>query len=73
MTQKATDHPVVKKYERVKRYIKTYLTEEHFYKQMISKMNPGTAPGKLYGLAKVHKDNYPLRLVCSMVGTPEHC
>ena len=36
-------------------------------------MNPGTAPGKLYGLAKVYKDNYPLRPVCLMVRTPEHC
>ena len=67
------DHPVVKKHEKVKRYIKKYITNEHFDEETISKMNPGTAPGKLYGLAKVHKENYPLRPVCSMVGTPEHC
>ena len=70
---KPKDHPVVKKHEKVKRYIKKYLTNEHFDESTISKMNPGSAPGKLYGLVKVHKENNPLRPVCSMVGTPEHC
>ena len=70
---KPKDHPVVKKHEKVKRYIKKYITNDHFDEETISKLNPGTAPGKLYGLAKVHKDNYPLRPMCSMVGTPEHC
>ena len=29
-------------------------------------------PGKLYGQAKVHKSNVPLRPVVSMVDTPEY-
>ena len=32
----------------------------------------GSKPGKLYGLAKVHKSNVPLRPVVSMVDTPEY-
>ena len=40
---------------------------------MVKKLSlPGTAPGKLYGMAKVHKTDTPLRPVCSMVGTPEY-
>ena len=32
----------------------------------------GSKPGKLYGQAKVHKSNVPLRPVVSMVDTPEY-
>ena len=32
----------------------------------------GSKPGKLYGLARVHKDNTPLKPVVSTVGTPEY-
>ena len=32
----------------------------------------GSQPGKLYGLCKVHKVNYPLRPVISMVNTSEY-
>ena len=35
-------------------------------------MSSGSQPGKLYGIAKVHKTNVPLRPVVSMVGTPEY-
>ena len=31
-----------------------------------------SSPGKLYGMAKVHKANVPLRPVVSMIGTPEY-
>ena len=71
--RKLSDHPVVKKYEKVKRYIQKYITKDHYDENVISRMTPGSSPGKLYGLAKVHKENYPLRPVCSMINTPEHC
>ena len=32
----------------------------------------GSSPGKLYGMAKVHKANVLLRPVVSMIGTPEY-
>ena len=67
------EHPVIKKYEQVKSYITKYITKDHYEEQTISSMTPGSSPGKLYGLVKVHKENYPLRPVCSMINTPEHC
>ena len=39
---------------------------------MIANLTPsGSSPGKLYGTVKVHKPNFPLRPVVSMVNTPE--
>ena len=70
---KLKEHPVIKKYEQVKRYITKYITKDHYEEQTISSMTPGSSPGKLYGLVKVHKENNPLRPVCSMINTPEHC
>ena len=70
---KLKDHPVIKKYEKVKRYIAKYITKDHYDEQVVSSMTPGSSPGKLYGLVKVHKENNPLRPVCSMINTPEHC
>ena len=32
----------------------------------------GSQPGKIYGLAKVHKESTPLRPVVSMIGTDEY-
>ena len=32
----------------------------------------GSGPGKLYGQAKVHKPDTPLRPIISMTGTPEY-
>ena len=70
---KRKDHPVIKKFEKVKRYIAKYITKDHFDEKVISSLTPGSSPGKLYGLVKVHKENNPLRPVCSMINTPEHC
>ena len=66
-------HPVIKKYEQIKRYVSKYITEKHYNDQVVKKLSlPGTSPGKLYGMAKVHKTDTPLRPVCSMIGTPEY-
>ena len=32
----------------------------------------GSSPGKIYGMVKVHKKDYPLRPVVSMLNTPEY-
>ena len=52
----------------VKYYIKRYIPEEN-QKGLVP---VGSRPGKLYGLCKVHKDNYPMRPIVSMVNTPEY-
>ena len=61
-------HPIVKKQNSVKYYIQTYIPEEH-HKGLIPS---GSQPGKLYGLCKVHKKDYPMRPIVSMVNTPEY-
>ena len=65
------DHPTIAKENSVKRYMKKYLKDVD--EKHLSKMVPsGSSPGKLYGLCKVHKENYPLRPVISMINTPEY-
>ena len=68
------DHPIIKKERSIKYYVDTYLTDElGFDNDFRNKLVPiGSAPGKLYGICKVHKDGYPVRPVVSMIGTPEY-
>ena len=66
-------HPVVKKYDQIKRYVSKYLTNDYYSEDIVNKLSiPGTGPGKLYGMAKVHKTDTPVRPVCSMINTPEY-
>ena len=67
--QDDTIHPIIQKENSIAYYIKRYLKKIDGYAALIPS---GSKPGKLYGLAKVHKDNTPLRPVVSMVGTPEY-
>ena len=32
----------------------------------------GAQPGKLFGMVKTHKNNYPIRPVLSAINTPEY-
>ena len=49
-------------------YIKHLVDQKTYYK-----IYPrGSQPGKLYGVVKTHKDNYPMRPVLSAVNTPEY-
>ena len=61
-------HPIIKKQNSVKYYINMYIPEEHQHDIVPS----GSQPGKLYGLCKVHKKDYPMRPIVSMVNTPEY-
>ena len=65
---KPSSHPIVVKQRSLNNYIRRYFPEEDRKRLMES----GTQPGKLYGLCKVHKDNYPMRPVVSMINTPEY-
>ena len=40
--------------------------------ELSSILHSGSQPGKVYGLAKVHKEGTPLRPVVSMLGTAEY-
>ena len=64
-------HPTIIKENSIRYYIDRYITG--LDKQSRKRLLPtGSSPGKLYGLCKVHKDNYPLRPVISMLNTPEY-
>ena len=53
----------------LKKMMEKDLVDEHTYKRIYPK---GSQPGKLYGTAKNHKANCPLRPVLSAVNTPEY-
>ena len=61
-------HPIVSKQNSIKYYVNKYIPEEDWK----SLKQPGSQPGKLYGLCKVHKDNFPMRPIVSMINTPEY-
>ena len=64
--------PWIKAESSVKYYLNTYV-KKVVDKRTYQKLLPtGSVPGKLYGLAKVHKSNCPLRPVNCMIGTPEY-
>ena len=57
-------HPIIQKQNSITYYVKRYLKKVDGYAALIPY---GSKPGKLYELAKVHKDNIPLRPIVSMV------
>ena len=65
-------HPLIAKEDSIAYYVRKYL-KKHYDSRMIANLIPsGSSPGKLYGTVKVHKPNFPLRPVVSMVNTPEY-
>ena len=66
--QDDTIHPIIQNEISIAYYIKRNLKKMDGYAALIPS---GSKPGKLYGLAKVHKDNTPLRPVVFMVGFPK--
>ena len=65
-------HPIISNENKLARYIrqnvKPYI-DQSTYNRIVPN---GSQPGKLYGLAKVHKPNCPLRPVVSMINTAEY-
>ena len=64
--------PWIKAESSIKYYLNTYVkkvVDNSTYKRLLP---TGSVPGKLYGLAKVHKTGCPLRPVNCMIGTPEY-
>ena len=65
-------HPILSKENSVKYYLDTYL-KPFVPSEILTKLSPsGSQPGKLYGLCKVHKQDFPLRPVISMIGSAEY-
>ena len=64
--------PWIKAESSIKYYLNMYVkkvVDKTTYKRLLPS---GSVPGKLYGLAKVHKVDCPLRPVNCMIGTPEY-
>ena len=71
VVQTEKNHPIIKKKNSIKNYVKTYFKE--FGPETVEKLSPsGSSPGKTYGLVKVHKDNNPVRPAVSIIGSPEY-
>ena len=66
-------HPIVKNEGSIDYYCKTYVKNNVDLLEDYPNIVPsGSQPGRLYGMAKVHKEGSLLRPVVSMVGTAEY-
>ena len=66
-------NPIIKKQNSVKYYLDTYVKDSVDIDTFNSLIPVGSQPGKIYGMAKVHKEGVPLRPVVSMIKTSEYC
>ena len=65
--------PVLKEEERVRNILKSLKTEGKITDELYDSLCPrGSQPARLYGLAKVHKKDTPVRPVLSMPGSAYH-
>ena len=66
-------NPILKEEEKIIETLKQLRKENKISENLFNKLKPiGSQPPRLYGLAKVHKENTPLRPVVSMPGSPYH-
>ena len=71
--RKNAKHPVLKEQERIRDVLKELLEEGKISEKLHEELVPrGSQPARLYGLAKVHKKNIPVRPVLSMPGSAYH-
>ena len=71
--RKNAKHPLLKEEERIINILKSLRKEDKIDKDLYDKLKPiGSQPARLYGLAKVHKNNVPVRPVLSMPGSSYH-
>ena len=63
-------HPILKEEERITKTLKSLLNKGQIDETLYEQLRPrGSQPARLYGLAKVHKNNVPVRPVLSMPGS----
>ena len=68
--RKNEKHPVLKEEERITSLLKTMKNNNKISESLYAKMKPiGSQPPRLYGLAKIHKPDVPVRPVLSMPGS----
>ena len=68
--RKNAKHPLLKEEERIVDTLKELRDTEQIDRSLYHKLKPrGSQPARLYGLAKVHKTNTPVRPVLSMPGS----
>ena len=71
--RKNEKHPVLKEEENVVTLLKELRDSGEITEELFKKLKPiGSQPARLYGLAKVHKPNIPVRPVLSMPGSAYH-
>ena len=71
--RKNAKNPVLKEEDRVLALLKTLLEENKIDEVLYHRLKPmGSQPARLYGLAKVHKEDIPMRPVLSMPGSVYH-
>ena len=71
--RKNEKHPVLKEEERIVNILKVLKEEGKISEELYETLRPrGSQPARLYGLAKVHKKNTPVRPVLSMPGSAYH-
>ena len=72
-TRKNAKNPILKEEDRVINILKDMKEKNHIDDKLYKKLRPsGSQPPRLYGLAKVHKNNIPVRPVLSMPGSAYH-
>lgn len=69
---KEDDHPIIKNERKIVSFLNRNIKSK-IGKDVLEDILPsGSQPGKIYGLCKVHKANYPMRPVISMLGSAEY-
>ena len=72
-TRKNQKHPVLKEEEHVRSILMELRDERKIEETLFFKLKPtGSQPGRLYGLAKIHKKECPVRPVLSVPGSAYH-
>ena len=72
-TRKNAKHPLLKEEERILESLKDLNKRKQISDELLEDLRPtGSQPARLYGTAKVHKANVPLRPVLSMPGSCYH-
>ena len=68
--RKNAKNPILKEEEKICKALEQMRTNKKIPETLFKKLKPiGSQPPRLYGLAKIHKENVPLRPVLSMPGS----
>ena len=66
-------NPILKEEQRIVKILKDMKSRGEINSTLYKKLKPmGSQPPRLYGLAKVHKNNIPMRPVLSIPGSVYH-